>query len=81
MGITFSITIPEPLEKKLKQRAMEKEVSRSRFIGEILSRWEDMQDIPKNKCLYNDQGFCRKLNIFCKAPQYEAETCTDYCSR
>lgn len=39
MGKTISITIPNPLEKELKEESIKQGVSRSRFIGNILMNW------------------------------------------
>ena len=78
MGITVSITIPEPLEIKLGECAKEKGVSRSRFIGEILSKWEEEQINLGNTCLHQDGDYCRNFNMICKAPAHEAMTCSGY---
>ena len=78
MGKTFSITIPEPLERKLQICSEEKGVSRSRFIGDILSKWEEQNQLPFNKCSHQDFGYCDFFKISCKAPQTEAETCSGY---
>lgn len=79
MGITISITVPEPLENKLRLCAKEKCVSRSRFIGEILSKWdENKQIIIGNSCIHRDNEYCRFFNIVCKAPEQEALTCDGY---
>ncbi len=78
MGITFSITIPEPLEIKLGVCAKEKGVSRSRFICDILSKWEEELIDSNNGCLHQDNEYCRNFNIICKAPRHEALTCSGY---
>ena len=44
MGKTISITIPDPLEKELKNEAKVQGVSRSRFISNILLRWKENKD-------------------------------------
>jgi len=77
MGVTISITIPEPLESKLRLCAKEKGISRSRFIGEILSKWEDDSSVS-NLCINHNNGYCRHFQIPCRAPQHEAETCSEY---
>ena len=80
MGVTISITLPEPLENKLRLCAKEKGVSRSRFIGEILSKWEEDSSVSNN-CVNQTNGYCRHFEIPCRAPQFEAETCSGYHSK
>jgi len=77
MGMTFSITIPEPLEKKLRDCAKKKGVSRSRFIGEILFKWEEQCNFG-NGCIHQENEYCRNFGIVCKAPRHEALTCAGY---
>lgn len=78
MGITFSITVPEPLERKLRLCAKEKGMSRSRFIGDILSKWDEKQGYIGNTCIHQDADYCRLFNMTCTAPEQEALTCEGY---
>lgn len=41
MGKTISITIPQPLEKELKEESKTQGISRSRFICNILMAWSE----------------------------------------
>jgi len=43
MGKTISITIPIPLEEKLKNDSIKQGISRSRFICNILMNWSEVQ--------------------------------------
>lgn len=78
MGTTFSITVPEPLKNKLSFCAKKKGISRSRFVCEILSKWEEEQVDFGNGCLHQDNEYCRNFSIVCKAPRHEALTCAGY---
>lgn len=75
---TISITIPEQLELELQKEADATGVSRSRFIGNILLEWQKANKEPINDCENQECGWCSEFNISCKAPQTEAETCSDY---
>ena len=75
---TISITIPEQLESDLQKEADEQGVSRSRFIGNILLKWQSKKLKPINQCLNNKDGFCIEYDIACSAPQAEAESCAQY---
>ncbi|MCP4373934.1 MAG: hypothetical protein GY797_38395 [Deltaproteobacteria bacterium] len=46
MGITISVTIPKPLETALKQKAVEAGMSRSRYICNLLLKWEEKMKQP-----------------------------------
>lgn len=48
MGKTISITIPQPLEKELKEESKKQGVSRSRFICNILLAWSEKKNNPSN---------------------------------
>lgn len=48
MGKTISITIPQPLEKELKEESKKQGVSRSRFICNILMAWSENKKNPQN---------------------------------
>ncbi len=91
MGKTISVTIPEPLEALLQNKADIAGMSRSRFICNILLKWEekmkqprrpteipdnmDMDTVP-NDCPNRDSdGFCVVFDLVCNAPQPEANTC------
>lgn len=88
MGKTISITIPLPLEKELKEGANQAGMSRSRFIGNILLKWQEekkekddtrnLEEIPNNCPNREDDGFCKNFDIVCNAPQAEAVTCVGY---
>ena len=54
MGKTISITIPNPLEKELKEEAEKQGVSRSRFIGNILMGWSDEMKHQKLQATYRN---------------------------
>ncbi len=43
-GTTISITLPNPLLDSLKKESQKKGMMRSRFIVNILSRWQEEQD-------------------------------------
>jgi hypothetical protein len=82
MSKTISITIPDKLEKDLREAAERTGISRSRFIGNLLLDWQKAW-MPKamihyNNCAFNKGGECTKIGIACKVPQFEAETCSDY---
>ena len=79
MGKTISITIPVPLEKQLRETAIIAGMSRSRFIGNILTKWEEDKKTPPNTCKNREEdGHCIAFNIVCKANQIEASTCAGY---
>jgi hypothetical protein len=91
MGKTISVTLPFPLEKKLKEEAVITGMSRSRYICNILLKWDEKmkqsKEIPNdadlekspNDCLNrDDDGFCEVFDIVCHAPQDEADTCVGY---
>jgi len=46
MGITISVTIPNPLEQELSKKAKESGMSRSRFICNILLKWDEKMKQP-----------------------------------
>lgn len=75
MSITISVTLLDSLEKKLRLCAKEKGISRSRFISDILSKWDEKSG---NTCIHQDGDYCRVFNITCKAPESEAKTCEKY---
>lgn len=47
MGKTISVTIPEPLEILLQNEADKAGMSRSRFICNILLKWEEKMKQPR----------------------------------
>jgi metal-responsive CopG/Arc/MetJ family transcriptional regulator len=79
MSKTISITIPEQLELDLSEQAKKVGLSRSRFIGNILLKWQEETKKPLNDCFNQRDGYCAEFGISCTAPQHEAETCSDYC--
>ena len=85
MGKTISVTLPEPLVDDLQTSADKVGVSRSRFIGNLLLKWQDSLTLKpvaenSNDCLQkNKQGDCRKYNAPCLVTTKEqAVTCPDY---
>jgi len=78
MSKTISITIPDQLEEALQEEAHLLGLSRSRFICNILLNWQIKNNLPVNDCSNLDIEWCKEFNMTCKAPQSEAETCTDY---
>jgi len=49
MGKTISITIPEKLEKLLKEESVELGVPRSRYICNILLKWKEERENNRGK--------------------------------
>jgi len=83
MSITISITIPDQLEKELQNEADATGISRSRFIGNLLLKWqEDINSIfvnkPNNCDHRTDNGFCNFFNQICQASQSDANACAGY---
>lgn len=78
MSKTISITIPEQLENELQKDADILGISRSRFVCNILLEWQRKTRTLLNDCGNQSDGFCSEFGISCKAPQSEAETCSDY---
>lgn len=75
---TISVTLPEQLEEELQKEADRLQLSRSRFICNILLEWQKKNREPINDCGNQEEGFCNEYNIPCKAPTSEAKTCPDY---
>lgn len=87
MGLTISITLPEPVEKFYKEQAEKQDVSRSKVIRNILvANYEDKKkaeqkkygDSP-NKCNHRPKsGMCPLYDFPCNASEVHAKTCPDY---
>lgn len=89
MGKTISITIPLPLVKELQEAANTIGISRSRFISNLLLKWQDKKNNPTNEptvletkphdCANREKdGFCIAFEHVCNTTQKEADTCTGY---
>ena len=75
MGKTISVTIPEPLEELLQRESKKAGMSRSRFICNILLKWEEKMkqprrlptEIPKNMDMDTIPNDCpnRESDGFC----------------
>jgi len=88
-GNTISITIPQPLVEELQEASNKVGISRSRFISNLLLKWQDtknqivIQDTKigsPNDCSLRDpiDGVCKSEGHICQAPQSEALTCALY---
>ncbi len=89
-GTTISITLPNPLLDSLKKESQKKGMMRSRFIVNILSRWQEEQDeknpkrpkreanIPHDCPNRNSHGFCTEFQYICNVSQDAALTCAGY---
>lgn len=93
MGKTISITIPLPLVEELQGAANKVGISRSRFISNLLLKWQDKKNNPTNEqkneqtifetkphdCVNReDDGFCILFEYVCNTTQEEANTCSGY---
>ena len=90
MGKIISVTIPLPLVDELQREADIVGISRSRFISNILLKWQEDKKVkesqeqsvkeqaPNNCPNRADDGFCEAFDIICSAPQKEAETCSGF---
>ena len=81
MSITISITIPDQLEKELQEKANHIGISRSRFIGNILLKWQDVSSktATPNDCRHRSkEAECVVFGQICNVPEFEARTCSDY---
>jgi metal-responsive CopG/Arc/MetJ family transcriptional regulator len=88
-GKSISITIPIPLVEDLQEEANKIGISRSRFISNLLLKWQEKKNTPNqeqtvfdtkpNTCSNReDDGFCVSFEHICNANQKEAETCVGY---
>jgi len=75
---SITITIPEQLEEELTKEAIRLGISRSRFIGNLLLDWQKTKTKQYNDCGNQNDGWCTEFANSCRAPQPEAETCSDY---
>ena len=81
MGKTISVTIPTPLVEKLQKAANTVGISRSRFISNLLLKWDETETInnPINDCVNRRKnGICKTFDLNCQAPQQEAMSCAGY---
>lgn len=91
-GKSISITIPIPLVDQLQDAANMIGISRSRFITNLLLKWQERQQgfiageleqtifesVPSDCPNREEGGFCKKFDLVCNAPQNEASTCMGY---
>ncbi len=89
-GRSISVTLPIPLVDDLQKGADKVGISRSRFISNILLKWQEGttleqnldhagQESPPNDCgNREDDGFCRNFEQICNAEQKGADTCAGY---
>ena len=80
MSKTISITIPDQLEIDLQKSADKIGISRSRFIGNILLKWQEKTNmVLTSDCDHrNSIGECLFFGQTCNVPQIEAITCSGY---
>jgi hypothetical protein len=91
MGKTISVTIPTPLVEDLQKSADIVGISRSRFISNLLLKWQEknktggeeteeiVYDTPPNNCPNREgDGFCTAFDLICNAKQTDAETCSGF---
>jgi len=79
---TISIVIPHSLNDDLQLKAKNVGIPRSRFICNILLRWQEKNNSSAptiNNCANRGiDGSCLEFGLNCQVDQDEAETCSGY---
>jgi len=77
MGITVSITIPEKLEKLLSEKADSLDISRSRFVSNLLLEWQQ-NNTTEISCANKIDGCCIVSSFGSHVSDDEAKKCVEY---
>ncbi len=80
MSKVISVTIPGPCVDDLQKAADKVGISRSRFISNVLLKWQTEQSLTKyvgsDYCIFREEeGTCKHEGSICDAPLSEAVTC------